>query len=54
MTFAVAQVVAPTGAATLVQATSFRTLFLADFFICAAAALGFYVLHKQTLQHGTV
>lgn len=54
MTFAVAQVLAPTGAAQVVQYLGFNTLFVFDFFLCAAAALGFYFLHKQSLQHGTV
>jgi predicted MFS family arabinose efflux permease len=54
MTFAVAQVLAPTGAAKLVQAAGFPVLFAVDFFICAIAALGFYFLYKQTLQHGIV
>jgi predicted MFS family arabinose efflux permease len=54
MTFAVAQVLAPTGAAMLVQAAGFHTLFLVDFLLCAFASFGFYLLYKQSLQHGIV
>lgn len=54
MTFAVSQVVAPTGAAQVVQRFGFNTLFVFDFFLCALASVGFYFLHKQSLQHGTV
>ncbi|HUQ97593.1 MAG TPA: MFS transporter, partial [Chitinophagaceae bacterium] len=54
MTFAVSQVLAPTGASQVVRYFSYNTLFVIDFLLCAGAALGFYVLYKQTLQHGTV
>jgi predicted MFS family arabinose efflux permease len=54
MTFAVAQVLAPTSAAALVQATGFNVLFVVDFALCAIASLGFYFLYKQSLQHGLV
>jgi len=54
MTFAVAQVLAPTGAAQVVQHAGFNVLFILDFFLCALAAAGFYYLYKQSLQHGTV
>jgi predicted MFS family arabinose efflux permease len=54
MTFAVAQVLAPTGAAKLVALAGFNTLFVVDFFLCALAALGFYFLYKQTVTHGTL
>lgn len=49
MTFAVAQVVAPLCAAHIVQRIGFNGLFVIDFFICAAAATGFYFLYKQTI-----
>lgn len=54
MAFAMAQVLAPTGAAQVVQRWGFNTLFALDFFICAGAAGGFYLLYKQSLRHGSV
>ena len=54
MTFAVAQVLAPTGAAQVVQEFGFNTLFVLDFFLCLLAAVGFYLLYKHTLQYGSV
>lgn len=54
MTFAVAQVLAPTLAAQVVQHWSFNTLFFLDFAFCGLAALLFYFLYKQSLLHGTV
>lgn len=54
MTFAVAQVLAPTGAAQVAQRLGFNVLFGINFLICAAAATGFYFLYKQSIQHGVV
>ncbi len=54
MTFAVAQVVAPTFAAQVIDEAGFAVLFFTDFAICSAAAAGFYFLYKQTELHGTV
>jgi hypothetical protein len=54
MTFAVAQVLAPTGAAHVAEHFGFTTLFAVDFLLCLLAATGFYFLYKQSIQHGTV
>jgi len=54
MTFAVAQVLAPIGAAHVVQRFHFNTLFILDFLMCLLAAIGFYFLHKQVATHGTI
>ncbi|HVG42335.1 MAG TPA: MFS transporter, partial [Chitinophagaceae bacterium] len=47
MTFALAQVVAPTIAAYIAHNWSFAALFRVDFLICTLAAVGFYFLPKQ-------
>jgi predicted MFS family arabinose efflux permease len=47
MTFALAQVLAPTVAAQIALHWSFATLFRVDFLLCALAASGFYFLRKQ-------
>jgi len=47
MAFSAAIVLAPTLAAQLAAAAGFSTLWLADFAICSAAALGFYLLKKK-------
>lgn len=54
MTFAVAQVLGPTGAAQVAQHLGFGVLFVADFVLCGLAALGFYFLHKQSFQYAAV
>jgi predicted MFS family arabinose efflux permease len=47
MTFALAQVLAPTIASQIALHWGFTTLFRLDFFICIIAAVGFYLLPKQ-------
>lgn len=47
MTFALAQVLAPTLASQVALHWSFSTLFYIDFFVCILAATAFYFLRKQ-------
>ncbi len=49
ISFALAQVLAPTLAAQAAVAYGFSTLWVADFFICLSAAAGFFFLQKQLL-----
>lgn len=47
MSFALAQVLAPTVASQIALAFGFPTLWVANFVICLLAALGFFFLQKQ-------
>jgi predicted MFS family arabinose efflux permease len=54
MTFALAQVVAPTVASPAALHYGFNTLFICDFILCSFAALGFYFLWKKSMHYDTV
>ncbi len=54
MSFALANVLAPTLASQTVEAWGYKTLWLIDFIICGLAASGFLLLKKNNTRHGNV